>query len=29
MNVSPTKNGNELAKPLANNGEDIYPVPQF
>jgi hypothetical protein len=29
MNMSPTKNGNELAKPLAYNGEDIYPVPQF
>ncbi len=27
--MSPTKNGNELAKPLANNGEDIYHVPQF
>lgn len=29
MNMSPAKDGNELAKPLAKNSEDIYPVPQF
>lgn len=27
--MSPAKDGNELAKPLAKNSEDIYPVPQF
>lgn len=27
--MSTTKNGNELAKPLTNNGDNIYSVPQF